>query len=142
MANRLEQGEAARGLPLLDEHERLVDKRREHIQNGVAIEFIVRAHRLASVDGEAALEHAESTQQRAFWRVEQLVAPVDRRPQRLQPRQRPALAACPPGEAVGKLSRNALDRQNADARGGQLDRERDAIEVLADLGHTGGVVAG
>ena len=62
---------------LLDQYERLVDERREHIQDGVAIEFIVGTHRLAGVESEPALEHAESTQQRALGLVEQLVAPVD-----------------------------------------------------------------
>ena len=80
------------------------------------------------------MEHAESAQQRAFGRVEQLVAPVDRRSQRLQPRQRAALAAGQQAEAVGQPGGDVLDRQDAHARRGQLDRERDAVEVLADLG--------
>ena len=69
------------------------------------------------------------------------MAPVDRRAQRLQPRQRAALPAGQQVEAVGELSGDALDRQDAHARGGQLDGERDAIEVLADLGDAGSVVA-
>src|SRR3712207_8399776 len=39
-------------------------------------------------------------------------------------------------------SRDTLNRQDAHARGGQLDRERDAIEVAADLGHVPSSVVG
>ena len=41
-----------------------------------------------------------------------------------------------------KAADDLFHRQRADAGGGQLDRQRHAVEPLADLGHGGGVVVG
>ena len=71
-----------------------------------------------------------------------VVAPVDRRAQRLQTRQRTARAAGEQVEAVGEPGGDVLDRQDPHARGRELDRERDAVEVLADLGDVRRVLVG
>ena len=74
--------------------------------------------------------------------VEQVVAPVDQRAQRLLARQRRAIAAGQQTEAIGQPRRDLLDRQRAHARGGQLERERNAVEALADAGDRRRVVVG
>ena len=70
-------------------------------------------------------EHGEHVSGR---RVEQLHAPVDGRPQRALPlgevRRRPGEER----ERVSEPLRRALDPEHAHARGGELDREREAVE--------------
>ncbi len=69
--------------------------------------------------------------------VEQVVAPVDQRAQRLLARQRGAVAAGQQAEAIVQARRDALDRQRAHARGGELERERNAVQPPADVGDRG-----
>ena len=78
-------------------------------------------------------EHGEPGQDGPLRLGQQVEAPVDRRPQRPVPRQRRAAAAGQEPEPVVEASRDLGGRQRADPRGGQLDRQRDAIQPAADL---------
>ena len=42
-------------------------------------------------------------------------------------------------KAIAQAIGDGLDREAANARGGELERERDAVEALADRGHRMGV---
>ena len=64
---------------------------------------------------------------------QQVVAPVDQRAQRLLARQRGAAAAGQQPEAVVQPRGDLLRRKHLDARGRQLDRQRDAVQPVADL---------
>src|SRR4029453_3649856 len=71
---------------------------------------------------------------------QEIVAPVDQRAQRLLARKRCPVAAREQAETVGQPRRDLLDRERAAARGGQLERKRDAIKALADSGNRRRVV--
>ena len=66
---------------------------------------------------------------------QQVVAPVERRPQRLLARQRRPAAAGQQPEAVVQPRGDLLDRQRPHPRRRQLERQRDAVQPPADRGH-------
>ncbi len=91
--------------------------------------------RLGRGQREVAQEHAQPHEQLALRRVEQVEAPVERRPQRAVAGRRPPAGGAEQPEAVVEAHADLADRQAADQRGRQLDRQRDAVEPRADLGH-------
>ena len=91
--------------------------------------------RLGRLQRPAAGEHRQPPQQRPLRLGEQVVAPVDQRPQRLLAGQRRAAAAGQQPEAVVQPRRDLLHRQRLHPRRRQLDRQRDAVQPLADLRH-------
>ena len=66
-------------------------------------------------------------------RGEEVVAPIDQRAQRLLARQSRPIAARQQTEAIRQALRNALDGQRAHAGRRKLDRERYAVEAMADV---------
>ena len=70
---------------------------------------------------------------RALALVEQVVAPVDERAHGLLARQRRAIAAGEDAEALVSRSARLWTRHGLDARRGEFDRERDAVETAADI---------
>jgi hypothetical protein len=87
-----------------------------------------------SFQGETGREDREPAQQDTFLVVEQVVAPVQRGPERLVPRD----PAPSPGEET-KAVRQPLEQLGrsklTDPSSRQLDRQRDAIEPFADTRH-------
>ena len=123
-ADRLEHREPP--LPFPDEA--LVDERGQGVQ-------VALAHGLGRLERPAPGEDREPRQSLLLVLLEQVVAPGDRRPQRLLP------FGCVPGpageerEPLLQPSEQGIGRQDLDARRRQLDRERQAVEAAADLGH-------
>ena len=72
-------------------------------------------------------------------RAEQVVAPVDRRAERLLARRLVARPAGEQLEAPLEPGEQRLRREQLRARGRELDRERQAVEADADLGDRGRV---
>ena len=131
----LEQPIARHAVAGLHGDERLVHERGDAVEDVLRLERLARADRLRRVEREAAEEHREPAQQHLLPLAEQPVAPFHRRAERAMPRQRGAAAAREQLECVVQPAGDLLRRQHAHARGGQLDRERDAVEATADLGH-------
>ena len=137
LANRLEHPVARRGECFaLDAEHRLVVQRRQQREHRVLVVSC------GDMDGggerTAACEHREPAKQLLLRRREMVVAPVHRRLQRLVPGQ----GAAAPGEeaeAVVEPGPDLVDREHGDARRGELDRQRDAVEAAADLGDGGAV---
>ena len=78
---------------VLPGHQRLVDQRRQQVQRRTRVVLPDAQTASSVVQGEPAGEHAEPAQQPLLCRGQQVVTPVDGRPQRLLPRQgRPAAA--------------------------------------------------
>ena len=75
-------------------------------------------------------------------RRQQLVAPVDRGPQRLLPLGQVARATAQGAQATPQPLAEGLEREDAQAGHGQLDRQRQALEAPTDVGHEGRVVVG
>src|SRR6185436_14058553 len=63
--------------------QRLVHELRQEVQHVAAVDVLRRADRLRGLQRKSAGEYRETAQQRSLARREQVVAPVDARPQRL-----------------------------------------------------------
>ena len=115
--------------------ERLVDEGGQAIENTCAVPSPVGAHGLGSAERPAAGEDREPRQQRTFGRSEQVVAPVDQCTQRLLALRRTARAAAQEVEVVVQARCDGFDRQGADPRRSEFDRQCDAFQALADRHH-------
>jgi hypothetical protein len=73
-----------------------------------------------------------------FRRIEQLVAPFDRRAQRLLTRRHVTRPGCQQRQALLEPLQKFRKLENRHARSGELDREREPVEAVADLAHLGG----
>ena len=127
----LQQPVAGSGGGVLGLNERLINQGGE--QPGCLAVPYGRAsgHFLRSTQRPASGEDSKPTEQCLLRLAEQLMAPVNRGPERLMPRGRADGAAQqrePVIEAVGDLP----DAQRGYPRGGQLQRQRDAIQAKAD----------
>ena len=124
LANRLEQAEPA-AAPAADEalgHERL-----ERPEVGAG-------HGLGTFGREAAREDAQPPEERSLLLVEQVVAPGDRRVEGLLAGGEVGGAALQQREAALEPLEQRLRLEDAHARGGELDRERQPVEPRADGG--------
>src|SRR4030095_3115666 len=76
----------------------------------------------------------QASQNHALVFGEEIVAPVERRAQRLLARQRRAGTASQQPEAVTQARTDLLDRQRPDAHRGHTQPERNPVEMYAKLG--------
>jgi hypothetical protein len=97
-----------------------------------------RLDRLGQGRGKEGEEHEEAL----LAGLEEVVAPLDRRPERLLALGQVAGPAAEELQAVSEAVAESLGREEVQARRGQLDGQRQAIETPADLEHRGGVVVG
>ena len=140
LSHRLQQAVAGARLAVFDENERLVDQRAEQVEHREALEALAGSHLLRQVERPAAGEYGQPAQQLALVLLEQLIAPVDRRSQRLLARQRASRPAGQQAEAIGERRGDLLDGHQPHPRGGELDRQRYAVQRMADAGHGSRVV--
>ena len=133
LADRLERPVAA-GLGLQAD-ERFLDQRGQEFQHVCDVEPRSGADSFGPLQRPAAGKHGESPEQRALYQVQQIVAPVDQRAQRLLARRCCSAALRQQPEAIVEPFGNRLHRQRAQPRGGELDGERDAVEAATDLDH-------
>ena len=105
---------------------RQVVHRVERVDRPVGDDFGCGVHR------EAAGEDSETTEDRPLPLVQQSMTPVERRAQRLLPRECRACAACEEPEAFIEPRCERVDAKRRGACGRHFDRERDAVEPPAD----------
>ena len=140
LADRLEHPVSHR--VAIHEHERAVD------EAGQAILEIERIHPVGVVaddpgrhrDRPAPAEHRQAPEQAAILVGEEVPAPVDQRVERLLARDSRPTTPGQQAEPVAQPHGDVVRRHGRDARRGELDRQRDAVESLADLhdrGHVG-----
>ena len=108
--------------------EGFVDQRSEQVQDVLRRKRLGAANDFRSSQIEAADEHPESCEQRLLPRCQQVVGPVDQRPQRLLALLQHAGTAGQDLVAVLQPIVDLGDGQRAHARRGQLERERNAFE--------------
>ena len=130
-AYRFEQREPVRSL--LGDHQRLVDKLHDEFGDVVAFEGGTGAHHLRGGDREAAGEHRQTVQYCALVVVQERVAPVDRRLERLLASHGRAGAAAEEAEPILKPVAHLARAQDPEARRGQLDGEWHPVQPTADL---------
>ena len=138
LTDRLQQVVARAGVAV-DHDQGAVDQPVNRVHHRCRVE--VGAGDCASrVDGPGATEDGEPAQQHALRLAQEVVAPVDGRPEGALPGFCGPRAAGQQGEAVLHAVGELVDRQAGHPGGGQLDSQRDAVQVPADLGHRAGVV--
>ena len=115
-------------------HDGLLDQPAQRVEDRLGRQFLVGADVLGRLHLESAREDRQPLPQQPLARRAQLVAPADRRTQRLMPGQRRAGAAQQP-EPVVEAGHDLLDGHGAQSAGGQFDRERDPVETLAKPDH-------
>ena len=135
LAHRLVQPVAGQAPGLLLGHQRLADQRGQHVQGPGGRRVTGRAHRFHVVQGEPAGEHAAPAQDRALGGGEQVVAPLDRGPERLVARQGGAAAAGEQAEPVVQAVEDLFRREDPGPDRGELDGQRQAVEPADQAGH-------
>ena len=126
VAQRLEHPEAPRRAALGLDH-RVLRQRDEQVEHGVAVEPVAAADVLGVLEPERPGEHRQPPEQLLLVGGQQRVAGLDRRLERA--------AAAEHAEAVRRAALGDRGgRQRAHARGGELDRQRQAVDPAADPG--------
>ena len=94
--------------------------------------------RLGGFEREIPLEHGNRSQQALFGGCEQVVAPGDRVAHRLQSFRNAPLLASQHMQATVEPGEERLRRENGHPGGGQLDRQREAVEAPANFADLNG----
>ena len=103
-------------------YQRLVDKRREAVQDGQADRLGI-ADFLGRTERPPAAEDRQAHEELPLRLLEQLVAPLDRRAKRSLPLRERARSRRQQPEAVDEPDLDLLRREHLQARGRELDRE-------------------
>ena len=101
---------------------------------------ISRADCRSGLERATAGENRKRLEEPLLARGQQVVAPVDQGGHRLVPRQSAGVSAGEQTEALVEPLGDLARREDLHARGGQLDRQRNAVEPAADLGNIRRVV--
>ena len=133
LAHRLQQPVAATAGAVLHDHHGLLDETAEGLDRREGVEGLEAADDPDRSQIEPAAEHRQPGEEHPAVRVEQVVRPLDRRPQRP--------VALHPGPPTGGEEPETVVEQGRDVgrgealhpRRGQLDRQRNAVEPPADL---------
>ena len=121
-AQRLEQEEAFVAERL---QQALVEERRELVEVG-------SRDRLGGVEGEGAAKDREAAEGGLGVRVEEVVAPLDRRAQRSLPFRQIDRAARQQRQRLVEALQQGGGREELHPRRGELDREREVVQAPAD----------
>ena len=132
LLDRLEQPVALDGAFVVEDHERPFDERGEMVEDPVRVERREAGDGLGGVEREPAAELGQPAQQDPLVVGEELVAPLDRCPQGLVSGESGTASPGQQSEPVLQPVEDAIDRHGAHACRGQLDGERDPVEVVAD----------
>ncbi len=133
-AHRLQEAVAPSPVTVLDRDERLLGEARETVGDLGGVEAVLGADVLGCLELEASREDRKPAEEDLLVRLEQLVAPLERRSQRLLSSRRPMAAASEQAETVVEPLRDRRRAERSDAPCGQLERERQPIEPKADAG--------
>jgi len=126
----LEQAEAARRL---DQDQRSINHAGNHVGRTGRGGFF--ADRLDGFDIEGAGEDAEMSECTLFPLIEQVIAPVQRRLERLLAYRHRGWSSHQQPEAVDEARQHLLERHVSEACGGKLQSQRDSVQAAAQLGH-------
>ena len=133
LPQRLELGEPGLATGVGGGDEGLVDQPAEHVEDLAGRHLVVGADRLGGGQLAAAGEHRQPGEQAAFVLEQQVVAPVHHRPQGLLAGQGGAGAPGEQPEAVVEPFGHGGQRQRAEAGGGELDGQGQAVQPAADV---------
>ena len=128
----LQEPVASTCLPALRDHERFGDQSRQEIQHLLRRHTVTGADGLRRLQRPATGEHGQPAQEQALRLAQQVIAPVQRRAERLLARQGSAATAGQQAKAVVEPRPQLVERQRRESCGCQLDGERQAIQPPAD----------
>ena len=134
-ANCLEQPVAPFPASLLDGDERLLGEARQDVRDLGRIEPVAGADLLDGLELEAAREDRKPAEQDLLVGLEQIVAPLQRRGQRLLPGRCGVAARSQQTEAVVEPLGDRRRAEHADTSRGELECERQPVEAEADARH-------
>ena len=134
------QQAVARAVAAIRRHQRALDQRPDLVDHGPLVLPRFAQHGGGQLEREAADEHAEPPEHRLLGRGQQAVAPVERRHQRLLARRQAAVFAAQQLEALRQPGLQPVQPQQRQARRRQLDGQRDAVQMPAQLDHRVAVV--
>jgi len=130
----------ARRLAGIDGEERAVDQLGQQVDAIHRVEAGHRDHAHRHLEREAAREDAELAERRLLLGAEQAMAPVHGCAERLLARGRGAAEGAQQAKALVEPGRHAADAEQRATRRRQLDGQRRAVELAAELEHGGDVV--
>src|SRR5260370_42246212 len=134
LADRLQEVEAHPLWTLvLQHHERLVEQLSEQLRHLVDLYVFAPGDLLGCGQRPTAAKDGEPTQQLALRFRQELVAPVERRAQRLVTRRCVSTTAHQKSETIVQTGRELLGAQELQPCGCQFNSEWDAVELTADL---------
>src|SRR6201987_2398169 len=131
-ARRREQPVTHRRAGNINYSERLRAQVRHTIDDVRRGDLAARRDRSRFRQREAASEDRKATEDDALGLREQLVTPVERRPQRLVPRLRSAAPAGEQVETIVEVGRYLFYPERSGAGGRELDSQRNAVQAPAD----------
>ena len=97
---------------ILGQHQRLIDQPGKQLEHAPLFHRLAAAHTFCGLQCPASREHRQATEQELLRVRQQVVTPIDRRKQRLVPRQRGPAAAGQQIQAIVQTIRDLLDRQH------------------------------
>ena len=131
-ANRLQQTITAPAPASPDGDERLLREAREEVGDFREVETVAGADLLGRLELEAAGEDREPAEEHPLVRLEEIVAPLERRAQRLLARRAARLPARRRRNRSSSRSAIARRAEGPDPAGRELERKRQAVEAKAD----------
>ncbi len=142
LVDRFEHAVAHAAGPLLGCQQRPVDQCGDGLEHHLQRQRVVRADRLDRVDGAPTCEDRHPAEAHLLGLAEQVVAPLDGRFQGPVPRQPGPAAAGEQPEPVAEPGGQLRHRQRADPGRRELNGQRDAVELAADVSHRRDVLLG
>ena len=130
-SDRLQQIPTRSRIPVQHD-QRLGDEVGEALHDGGRVDGAIVHHRGGRIEGEAAGEYGQVTQQTLLCLGQKLIAPIEHRPQGPMPRQRRAASTCQQREAIVQAGGHLLYAKRGGVRRREFDCQRYAIEMPAD----------
>jgi hypothetical protein len=124
---------------LVTDDDRLVDEARHQVQHVIARDAVALADLLGGIEVEAAGEDGEPRPHGLLGGRAEVVAPADRRVQRLLPGRHRGLATGEQAEPVLEALQDLFRREDAQPHRRELDRQRDPVEPTTQIEHRGPV---
>jgi hypothetical protein len=118
---------------VVERHHRLRDETTERVEHVERVNDVVTRHRFGRLEREGAGEHRQTCEHRLLALVEQPERPLHRGAQRLVTSPRGTAPVREETEPLVEPTEDGRRAHRGGARGGELDREREAVEPAAEL---------
>src|SRR5437660_12524331 len=119
---------------VFNSHKRLVEQLLEQLQHPIYLDIVAAQDVLGCRQRPTPAKDGEPPHQLSLRLRQELVAPVERRAQRLVAAGCGSAAADQQSETIPQAGRELLNTQQFQPSGSQLDRKRDAVQLATDVG--------